>query len=61
MSTTKVQDNKLTVKQAKQFVDKEVDKRVAEKILGHLSTGSRPWNESTYHDTTVQDQQLSKI
>ena len=61
MSSTKVQDKKLTQKQAQQFVDKEVDKRVAEKILGHLSTGSRPWNESTYHDTTVQDQQLSKI
>ena len=62
MGKAKVKDELNTANtEATAYVDAEVQRRVAAKLVTLLSTGSRPFNGGTYHDTTVQDSQIARI
>ena len=62
MVNTKVKDGLKTANRtSKEFVDGEIQRGIATGIMNHLGRGSRSFNNGTYHDTTVQDQQLSLI
>jgi hypothetical protein len=59
---SKVKDGLKTANRtSKEYLDGEIQRGIATGIMAHLGTGSRSFNNGTYHDTTVQDQQLSLI